>query len=158
MRCGLSAGSVARTLPTCGRTSPANCPISLCRSIGSERPAARAWCALGVGVVGYDVACPAGETLSEGADRFIGRHPYLARALVAVVALHVANTIPPSCDPIHRLFVAAHDAVNIKAPGESPDPGHHFAAPLNELLDPNLSPRSPHPMHTVRRVGRSCRW
>ena len=66
---------------------------------------------MGVGVVGYDIACPAGETLSEGADRFIGRHPCLARALVAIVALHVANTIPPSCDPIHRAFLLAERVI-----------------------------------------------
>jgi len=67
------------------------------------RPADRAWLTLGAGVLAWDVACPAGCTLSEGVDRYIERHPWLTRAVVAVVGLHLANLLPTALDPIHHL-------------------------------------------------------
>ena len=55
-------------------------------------------------VIGYDAFCKPGETLSEGADRWIEKHPWLARIVMAVIAAHVANVIPQRTDPIHRMF------------------------------------------------------
>lgn len=64
----------------------------------------QAWAVLVTCVVVYDVLCRDGETLSEGADRWIRRHPWLARLAVGVVAFHVANLLPQKADPIHRGF------------------------------------------------------
>lgn len=67
----------------------------------------RAWLILAAGVIGYDLWCKPGETLSEGADKWILKHPWLARLGLGVVAVHVANLVPAKADPIHLGFNAA---------------------------------------------------
>lgn len=69
-------------------------------------PADRAWIALGVGVIGYDVFCQEGQTLSEAADRYMLRHPWLVRGAAFALAAHVCNLVPARFDPIHLGFFA----------------------------------------------------
>lgn len=71
-------------------------------------PASKAWAALGVGVAAYEVMCPKGETLSEGVDRALERHPAARAAtigLIAVTAMHLANILPERFDPYHRALI-----------------------------------------------------
>jgi hypothetical protein len=65
------------------------------------RPSDRAWLALGVGVLTYDVACRDGEMLSQASARYAREHPVAAYAVVAAVALHLVDRIPAAVDPIH---------------------------------------------------------
>jgi hypothetical protein len=66
----------------------------------------RAWVVLGLGVLGYDVFCEPGETMSEGADRYMLRHPWLVRGVAFILAAHVCNMAPSRYDPLHLGFVA----------------------------------------------------
>lgn len=70
-------------------------------------PADRAWVTLGAGILGWDLFCNDGDTLSERVDDYLTTHPILTRAVIAVVAVHLANAITPRYDPIHRLFLTA---------------------------------------------------
>jgi hypothetical protein len=65
------------------------------------RPADRAWIALGLGVVAWDVACDDGEMLSEASARYAKNHPLIAYAVIGSVAAHLVGGIPPWADPIH---------------------------------------------------------
>ena len=65
----------------------------------------RAWVILGCGVVAYELVAADEELLSEAADRWMVRHPWLVRAVAFLLAAHVANAIQPRYDPVHRLFV-----------------------------------------------------
>lgn len=69
------------------------------------RPSDKAWIAVGVGVLSYDALCPEGDTLSEAADRYMLRHPWLVRGVAFALAAHVCNLAKPEADPIHWLFV-----------------------------------------------------
>jgi hypothetical protein len=69
-------------------------------------PSDLAWIALGVGVVGYDVLAGPGETMSEGADRYMLRHPWLVRGVAFALAAHVCNVVPDRLDAVHQLFEA----------------------------------------------------
>lgn len=66
-------------------------------------PSARAWTALTVGVVGWDVLCPPGETLSAGFARGHRRKPWLMRALTAIMVCHLLDVLPKRLDLIHLL-------------------------------------------------------
>lgn len=68
------------------------------------RPADRAWIALTTGVLAYDVLAPPGQTLSEGADRYMLNHPWKTRVVALAVAGHVCNLLPDRCDPLHLMF------------------------------------------------------
>lgn len=68
------------------------------------RPADKAWVTLGVGVLAYEIAADEGELFSDAADRWMLSHPWITRAVVASVAMHLCNAIPDSCDPLHWLF------------------------------------------------------
>jgi hypothetical protein len=68
------------------------------------RQADRAWIVLGVYVVAYDVLADTEQTLSEGADRYMLKHPWLTRGVALAVAGHVCNLLPDRYDVIHRLF------------------------------------------------------
>lgn len=65
--------------------------------------ARRGWIALGAGIVAYEVGCPKGELLSEGVDRALECRPWLVRAAVGAVALHLLNVLPDQIDPIHQI-------------------------------------------------------
>jgi hypothetical protein len=68
--------------------------------------ARNAWCAIGGFVLAYEVICPEGQLMSEGADRLIERHPYATRAAGLVLAVHVLNLVREEQDPISRLVRA----------------------------------------------------
>lgn len=63
------------------------------------RPADRAWLALAGGILAYDLACPPGETLSEGMGRYHQARPWATRIGIAVVALHLLDWLPAKLDP-----------------------------------------------------------
>lgn len=69
------------------------------------KPSDRAWITLGVGVVGFDLACAEGDTMSEAADRYMLRHPWLVRAVAFGLAAHCCNLVKPAYDPLHLMFV-----------------------------------------------------
>lgn len=52
----------------------------------------------------YDIISEDGQTISEGFDHFIERHPVATTLGIVAIAGHLANIIPPKYDPIHRLF------------------------------------------------------
>ncbi|QAY02767.1 hypothetical protein SEA_SHAOBING_36 [Mycobacterium phage Shaobing] len=70
------------------------------------RCADRAWLALGAGVVAYEIACPPGELLSEGVDRYLDRRKWMTRVVVVGLAAHLLNLIPQRFDPLTRLSAA----------------------------------------------------
>lgn len=65
-----------------------------------------AWVVLGAGILAYELAAVPDELMSDAADRWMVRHPWLVRAVAFTVAAHVANTIPNTLDPLHWLFRA----------------------------------------------------
>lgn len=69
--------------------------------------ARRGWIGLGLGIAAFELACPAGETLSEGVDRAL-EHPTLRYAAVAgigITAAHLLNLIPQEYDPFHHALL-----------------------------------------------------
>lgn len=66
-----------------------------------ELTAGRAWTALAMGIVAYEVACPDGQLMSQGCHRLLETHPILTRAVIGITALHLAGTLPPKLDPFH---------------------------------------------------------
>jgi hypothetical protein len=64
------------------------------------RPSERAWLALGVGVLAYDVCAPDGETLSEGVDRWLEAHTWITRVVILTVARHLGNELTADIDPL----------------------------------------------------------
>jgi hypothetical protein len=69
------------------------------------RPGDKAWIVLGAGVLSYDVLCSDGDTMSEAADAYVLRHPWVTRFVAFSLAAHVCNLAKPELDPIHWLFV-----------------------------------------------------
>lgn len=61
-----------------------------------------AWTALAAAIAAYEILAQDGELLSEEVDRWIDAHPHLTRATIAIIALHLANLLPPAIDPIHQ--------------------------------------------------------
>lgn len=70
------------------------------------KPSTLAWGALGLGVAAYEIACPEGETLSEGVDRALENKKFKSIVIggIAVTALHLCNLLPEQLDPYHQLF------------------------------------------------------
>lgn len=69
-------------------------------------PADKAWVTLGAGILAYDMLAPPGETLSEGADRYMLRHRWLVRGVACALTGHVCNLVPARYDVIHLAFSA----------------------------------------------------
>jgi hypothetical protein len=69
------------------------------------RPSDRAWIALAVSVVAWDMACEPGEMLSEASARYAKSHPIVAYAVIGSVAAHLTARIPKWVDPIHGIGV-----------------------------------------------------
>ena len=65
----------------------------------------RAWIALGVGVLMYDVLADPGQTLSEGADRYMIHHKWITRSIGVSLVMHVCNMVDERYDWIHWVFV-----------------------------------------------------
>lgn len=70
------------------------------------RYAAKGWLGLAAYLVVVEAFAPKGETLSEGVDDWMEKHPGKAiwYGLVAIFAAHLINLIPERYDPIHRVF------------------------------------------------------
>jgi hypothetical protein len=68
-------------------------------------PADKAWIVLGAGVLLYDLVAPEGQTLSEGADRYMDHHPLYTRVVGVALVAHVCNMLDDRWDPVHGLFV-----------------------------------------------------
>jgi hypothetical protein len=62
--------------------------------------AKQAWAALAAGVLAYELTCNEGELLSEGVDEWLSTRPLLTRTVIAALALHLGNAVPPRIDPI----------------------------------------------------------
>lgn len=71
----------------------------------SLQPADRGWIVLGASVLLWDLWAPEGQTLSEGADKYMLHHPWWTRAVGVALLGHVCNVWPARLDPIHGLFV-----------------------------------------------------
>ncbi len=54
----------------------------------------------------YDCLCRPGDTMSEAADRYMVRHPWLVRVVAFTLTAHVCNLVPDRFDPVHWLFEA----------------------------------------------------
>jgi type II secretory pathway component PulF len=63
------------------------------------RPSERAWVALGVGVIAYELLARDGELLSHQVDRWLDRHPIITTAAIAVTSAHLLNFLPQRLDP-----------------------------------------------------------
>ena len=67
------------------------------------------WLFLVGDIVVWELTCDPGELLSEEADRWIAKHPVLARVAIVTVgillSLHLANLVDPNVDPISPSFV-----------------------------------------------------
>lgn len=69
------------------------------------RASHKAWCALGLGVVIYDILSPPGETMSEAFDGWMdGKGKTYASLGVVVLAMHLLNLVDPKHDPLHLAF------------------------------------------------------
>lgn len=62
--------------------------------------------ALAGGVAVYEFAAADGELLSEAADRYMLSHPWITRAVVIAIGMHLCNAVPNRYDPLHWLFTA----------------------------------------------------
>lgn len=67
------------------------------------RTSDRAWIVLASAIVTYEVVAQPDELMSEAVDRYLDSRPWLTRLIVAVVAAHLLNLIPPQFDPLHRV-------------------------------------------------------
>lgn len=72
-------------------------------------PADKAWIVLGLYVIGYNVLAAPEQTLSEGADRYMLKHPWITRGVALAVAGHVTNSVKPKYDPIHLVFAVLRE-------------------------------------------------
>jgi hypothetical protein len=62
----------------------------------------KAWVALTLGIILYEIFAPPEQLLSEAIDRLLLRHPVLVRVGIMLVALHLINALPSRYDPIHH--------------------------------------------------------
>jgi hypothetical protein len=66
--------------------------------------AKQAWGMLAAGVLAYELVCEEGELLSEGVDDWVATKPILTRTVIAALALHLGNAVPPRFDPVSLGF------------------------------------------------------
>jgi hypothetical protein len=77
----------------------------------------QAWLGLGSGIILYDYFCPEGQTLSEGVDIALEKHPFLTVLAIGTVALHLCNVLPQRIDPLHQLArLRPSSAVSLATP------------------------------------------
>jgi hypothetical protein len=72
----------------------------------SLEPVDYAWMSVGGIVLGWNLLCKDGCTMSERADDYVLAHRGLVLAFAYTLTAHVTNTIPNRMDPIHWGFVA----------------------------------------------------
>ncbi|OBJ44791.1 hypothetical protein A5630_15390 [Mycolicibacterium mucogenicum] len=66
--------------------------------------AKQAWAVLAAGVLSYEIACREGQLLSEGVDEWLISRPFLTRAAIAAMALHLGNAVPKRYDVVSLGF------------------------------------------------------
>jgi hypothetical protein len=81
--------------------------------------AKQAWGVLAAGVLAYEIACREGELLSEGVDDWVAAKPLLTRTVIAALALHLGNAVPPRLDPISLGFRGIRRASRLAAAARS---------------------------------------
>lgn len=69
------------------------------------RASERAWAALAIGAIGYEVMAPQGEMLSHAFDGFLERHPVITWVSTLVLVAHLLNVIPPRFDPFNMRLI-----------------------------------------------------
>jgi hypothetical protein len=62
-----------------------------------------AWIALAAMILGYELAAPSGQLLSQRMDAYRTRHPIATHLGIAYLALHLTRWWPAPIDPLHRL-------------------------------------------------------
>lgn len=67
-----------------------------------SRPAEKAIKVGTLAIAAYELLCPPEETISEGTDRYIEKHPILTRAIIGYTALHLMNWLPKELDLFHQ--------------------------------------------------------
>lgn len=71
------------------------------------RPTAKqVWAAIAGLVLVHNVTAEDGNLLSEQMDDWIIAHPILARAVIVILAVHLANMVTPQYDVISWGFIA----------------------------------------------------
>lgn len=75
--------------------------IGVAKEVAPKTPL-KTWLGIGAIVLAHDVFCPEGQTLSEGVDRAIEKHPVLTLGAIAVTGAHLANILPEAIDPFHQ--------------------------------------------------------
>ncbi len=69
------------------------------------RPSTKAWAALGIGVLTYDVFAPPGETMSEAFDDWLeGPGKSFAATATVLTVMHLLNLLEPRYDPVCWMF------------------------------------------------------
>ena len=72
--------------------------------------AKHAWAAIGLGVLAYNASAEDGDLLSEQVDQWLITHPVLTRAVITLLAIHLANAVAPKYDVISLAFIAVRRA------------------------------------------------
>jgi hypothetical protein len=72
--------------------------------------AKQAWLLLAAGVFSYEIYCKDGELLSDGVDEWLVSKPVLTRAIIAALALHLANALPVRYDVVSLGFIVIRKA------------------------------------------------
>lgn len=68
------------------------------------RRAKKLWAAGGAVALAHNLTAEDGDTLSEAVDDWLHTHPILTRAVIAMLALHLANAVTQQADPVHWAF------------------------------------------------------
>lgn len=68
-----------------------------------ELTAERAWVGMAAAITVYEIACPKGQTLSEGVDRVMNKHPLAVPLAIGYVAAHLCNLLPEKLDLFHAV-------------------------------------------------------
>jgi hypothetical protein len=81
-----------------------------------------AWLVMVTGIVAYEVLAKDGELLSHGTERYLERHPWLTRFVIAATAAHLAKLIPQQVDVYHRdTWKAVAALIRSRHPKAAPD-------------------------------------
>jgi len=67
-----------------------------------ELTAERAWAGLIGAITLYELVCPPNQTLSEGVDRAISKHPVAVPLAIGYTAAHLCNILPEQIDLFHK--------------------------------------------------------
>jgi hypothetical protein len=57
-------------------------------------------------ITAHELSCDKGNTLSEGVDRALEKHPILTIGAIAITSAHLINLLPEKIDPFHQTLKA----------------------------------------------------